>query len=379
MFSIYAGLKLWAIGAKIGTMKYDSLLTEVKNRLPSAQNILIALPTTAGVDEFAAGLALFLSLQEAGKNASIATDGIVRVGHSNLFGVGQIQNKLPDTIGGNLIVTLGGVVSQDASGKSIVPALEELNWHPQGTDLELVFKVAKGQKFEPTHITPRYQGDGFDLIVTIGTSALDALGTIYQGNQEAFIQAFIINLDKNSNNSQYASLNIIDPAAVSLSEMVALILPDLGLPYSADTATNVVNGIYAATNNLQGNVGADTFESIALALRAGAQKPVVNVSADTQTATPQPTATTLEQVFSLQGGALGGFNQSAQTPATPIDQLQSTPATNQPTPTKDSPTESSTPDTQPQPSPEEVPAGEEAVTPEADWLTPKIYKSSQVG
>src|SRR3990172_12578464 len=141
-------------------MKYEAQLSEVIRLLPSVQNVVIALPAEADVDELAAGLALFLSLEQAGKKTSIITEGVIRVGHTNLFGVGQIQNKIPQAEGGNFTVTLGGIVASDKT----VPSLQNLDWAPSGPqmqDLKLVFHVAPGQKFEPTFVTPTYEEGNF--------------------------------------------------------------------------------------------------------------------------------------------------------------------------------------------------------------------------
>ena len=52
-------------------MKYDSQISELKNLLPTAKNILIALPANADIDKMAAGLALFLNLEAQGKKIRV--------------------------------------------------------------------------------------------------------------------------------------------------------------------------------------------------------------------------------------------------------------------------------------------------------------------
>jgi len=55
-------------------MKYDSQIVELKNLLPTAKSIFIALPTGSSIDKLAAGLALFLTLESSGKQVSIVCD-----------------------------------------------------------------------------------------------------------------------------------------------------------------------------------------------------------------------------------------------------------------------------------------------------------------
>ena len=80
-------------------MKYDSQIVELKNLLPTAKNILIALPVGADIDKLASGLALFLILQGQGKEVTIVSDDTITVGQSHLFGVDHIQKNIPSTEG----------------------------------------------------------------------------------------------------------------------------------------------------------------------------------------------------------------------------------------------------------------------------------------
>lgn len=360
-------------------MKYDSSLSEVKNLLGQVQEILVALPAEPNVDELAAGLALYLSLEQFGKKVSIVTTGTIRVGHTNLFGVGKIKDKLPDTQGGNLIITLAGVV--DSQGT--VPALQKLDWYPAGSDLNLVFHTTPGQKFEPSSVTPRYEGGGFGLIFTLGALNLEALGTIYTSYKETFAKSKIVDIDNKQANTNFGMANVVDPQASSLCEMMLDIFQVLGLPYGEDIATNLLSGIFQRTNNLQdGSATADTFNVVAAAMRAGGKKPAV-ISAPTQpqveVVPPRVGENGMASTAAALGSALGhGFDLSQIGSSTPNIQSDNFPvppvvntAPSQPVSAPADPAETT--------SPEEAPVGEEVVTPEDDWLTPKIFKGSSLG
>lgn len=346
-------------------MKYEAQLATALSLLPAAKNILILLSNNPSVDHLASGLALYLSLQQAGKNPAIVTEGVIKVGHTNLFGVGDIQNKLPSGSGGDFIITLGGVV--DSNGK--IPAVEKMDYFPAGNDLNLVFKVLPGQKFEPTSITPHVEGGSFDLIFTIGVSSLENLGSLYGNNQQFFSGKQIINLDNQPANTQFGAVNIVD-VNCSLSEVLTQVMSDLHLSIDGDIATNLLTGIFTITNNLQtGNITADTYESVALAVRAGGQKPLIA----SPTAQIQPVPV-MESV-STQPVSQPGFDLSKvfQIPSTPIaesaDNFTMPPVVSSSVEQK----------TDFQPSPEETPMGEgvENASPEADWLTPKIFKGGK--
>ena len=331
-------------------MKYDSQITELKNLLPSARNILIALPSGLDIDKLAAGLSLFLTLEAAGKEVSIVSDDNILVGQAHLFGVDHVQKSLPSTEGGNLTLTLEGVAASD----NTVPSLEKLDWYAENNNLNLVFHVLPGQTFQPGRIVPRYQGSGFNLIFVVGASNLDALGSIYSQNKNAFSGTHIINIGREPQNTSFGQTNIVDTQAAALSEIAANLINDLGFRPDADTATNILAGIFAITSNLQDQkAGADTYAVVAECLRLGGKKPsgTAGNSAQGTAALPQIAAIAQQPTYDWNAVSAAIGNNSPQ------------------------------PQPQPQPSPEEKPAGEGVVseTVEPDWLTPKIFKGTSIG
>src|SRR3989344_2264463 len=347
-------------------MKYDAQLNEVIKLLPTSQNVLIALPASSTVDELAAGLALFLSLEQSEKEAAIVTEGIIRVGHTNLFGVGEIQSKIPETQGGDFVVTLEGVATIGADGKGIVPSLEKLDYYTQGSNLNLVFKVIPGQKFEPTGMVSHHEGQGLKLIFVLGAANFSELGSLYNTNQQLFSVTYLVNIDNGQGNSQFGKTNVVDGTAPSISEMISQVIPALGLPVNGDIATNILSGIFAATSDLQKrNTGADTYEAVAQALRAGGQKPFRGGQGGGQQGQFQGQGNKPVNVPQQQKPTAGFdlskvFNIPSQNDNFTVPQVVgSTPVEMEP---------------EQQPSPEESVSGEEVVSPEDDWLTPKIFK-----
>lgn len=346
-------------------MKYTQEISQIQPILQSAQNILIVLPSEINIDKLASGLSLFLSLKQSGKNVSIVTEGIIRVGHSNLFGVGQVGSQITATKGGDLTITLGGVVSID--GK--VPALQNLDWAPTGVekkDLKLTFHVMAGQKFEPTFITPNFEGGEYDLIFAVGAENLNVLGSVYTNNAQIFSSSQIINIDNQENNGKFGTINIVDGATSSLSEIIGQIILGLNIPFDGDIATNILNGIFDATKNLSGEkVGAETYEIVANSLKVGGIKP--NFA---EAPLGKPTINIVPQDVPVQPTS-NGFD---------LSKIFNAPVTISAPDNFTVPAVVSS-DSTPQPSPEETVVGErvESESPEADWLTPKIFSGKGVG
>ncbi|MBI2196246.1 hypothetical protein HYU45_01395 [Candidatus Daviesbacteria bacterium] len=336
-------------------MKYDSQLAELKNLLPSAKNILIAIPTGADVDKLAAGLALFLAFEVAGKQVSIVSDDAMLVSHTHLFGVDHVQKTLPSTDGGNLTLTLEGVAASDGT----VPALEKLDWFAENNNLNLVFHVLPNQTFQPARIIPRYQGSGFNLIFTVGAANLNALGSIYSANSQAFSGTHIVNIDIQSANTSFGQTNVLDAQASSLSEVVSLVITDLGFILDSDSASNILAGIFDATNNLfDPKVTADTYVAVANCLRVGGKKPSSVQAAEVMPQSPQHVITQAQPAYDWNAvSAAIGQNVPPKYTVPPVVVSDS------------------------QPSPEERPLEEGVVseTVEPEWLTPKIFKGTSLG
>lgn len=327
--------------------KYDSQLTELKTLLPTTKNILIALSANANIDTLASGLALFLILEASGKQVSIVCDDNILVGQAHLFGVDHVQRTLPLTEGGNLTLTLEGVAASD----NTIPALEKLDWYAENSNLNLVFHVLSGQTFQPAKIIPRYQGSGFNLIFIVGAVNLNALENVYQANQQVFSGTHIVNIDTQIANTSFGATNVVDTNASSLSEIMANVISDLGYSPDADSASNLLAGIFDLTGNLTNpKVSADTYMVVANCLRVGGRKPQALGSM------PQfNSQQDLSSLISKQVPVVVPFINAGDH-SIPVKQV-------------------------PQPSPEERPAGEGVIseTVEPEWLTPKIFKGSSLG
>lgn len=349
--------------------KYDQQLGNLKDQISSSANIAIILPASANVDKLASGLALGLSLEKlAGKKVSIISESTIKVSHTNLFGIDKVSAVLPQVSGGNLTITLGDVVAADGT----VGALEKLDWYPEGPNLNLVFHVLAGQKFEPSKIEPHYSAGSFNLIFILGAASLNELGTLYSSNAQVFQGATLINIDTNSANSQFGQINIVDSAASSLCEIIYQLLPSLGLTLDGDIATNILTGIYEATTSLSVNVKPDTFISIGQLMQAGGKVPGV----------PTPVIPAPVPVPALSAVSPSPLAQTIQGNQPLIDSNNLPQWLNFPTSPQP---QALTPPTPPVVSPEELPVGEVAQTPSGesnnpapDWLTPKIFKGGSL-
>lgn len=365
-------------------MKYDSQIVELKNLLPNAKSVLIAIPANADMDKMAAALGLFLILETQGKQASVVCDDDIKVSSSHLFGVDHIQKTLPKTDGGNLTLTLEGVAASD----NTIPALEKLDWYAENSNLNLVFHVLPGQTFQPAKIVPHYQGSGFNLIFVVGAANLNALGNIYQQNG-IFTGAHIVNIDNQSSNTSFGKSNVLDTNSSSVCEIMVNLITDLGYSLDADSASNLLAGIFDATGNLTNTkANPDTFMAVANCLRVGGKKPGMEA------------LQSAPQISQVQPQSQPSFDWSALMPQStqPADTNYTVPPvvssqqtyvdvgdhSNQGTLDVNSVNlldAIQPPSSENMPSPEERSSGEGVAseTVEPEWLTPKIFKGTSIG
>src|SRR6185369_10468019 len=100
---------------------------------------------------------------------------------------------------GSLVVTL------DTSARE----LGELSYQAVGKSIRIFLKAKEGA-FAPEDIVASSQPGNFDLVITLGVASMDDLGRLYQETPELFLNLPKINIDTQSKNEYFASINLVD-------------------------------------------------------------------------------------------------------------------------------------------------------------------------
>ncbi len=87
-----------------------------------------------------------------------------------------------------------------------------------------------------------------DLAVVVDTGDLKRTGRIAVEHAEWLSRATIANIDHHVSNPGFGAANWVDPGAAATCEMVALMLPALGVPLDAEIATALMTGIVQDTH-----------------------------------------------------------------------------------------------------------------------------------
>jgi c-di-AMP phosphodiesterase-like protein len=257
------------------------------------------------------------------------------VGLSNFIGVDKIVSEVGKK---NFVISLA--YSEGS--------IEKVSYNIEGDNFNLVIEPRAGHEpFNEKSVKYSYQGAAPDVIVAVDTIHLGGLKKAYEGEKELFASKPVINIDRHPNNAQYGQLNLVDPKASSTSELVAQLLSALGVSLTADIATNLLNSLYGATNSFQASgVTHIAFELAAACLKAGGKRFFVSTEVVQEELPHRETAVT-EAPEVMDAGAP---REEAHEPAVPEPTIEH----------------------------QVTQAGEQKEAP-ADWLKPKIFKSSNLG
>jgi len=290
----------------------NTVLPKLVEVISKGANGVIVLPNNPTPDAIAGATTLYLALLKLGKNVTIISSVPVK---SDLAAADKIQQTL--SVGGeNLVVSF-----PYADG-----AIDKIDYHIQGDKFNLVIAPRQGSpKLNPNQVSYSYSGGTFDFLITVDVPNLQAIGSVYTDNQAQFQGKEIINIDRHLTNAFFGTVNFVNKTSSSTCELVFKVLKELQTEIDKDMATNLYAGIAIATNTFTSySVNAETFETIAQLLKAGATKkappqqaqykPQVFQPQSFNTQQPAPAQQNSNQVFSAKVG--GTERQQVQTIST---------------------------------------------------------------
>jgi len=290
-------------------------LEKFKKILSSSEEILIATGANSDFDILAASLAFYLSLLKMGKKVTIVSPKEPVVEDASLIGVDKIASSLEDR---KLVISV-----RDALG-----SVEKVTYNLEGDKLNIVVHPLAGTKsLSQDKIEFSYSEPHFDLVILFEVPDWALLENLYTQGKDMYskIQKLAIGKTYSIIN---ADLAIIEPS-LSLSEMTSLLISRLKMPIDKDIGDNLFNGMRWITKGFEiPPATAETFELASFCLKASG--------------------------YSQSDWEKGAFVSNEEIPSSVSADLQKIEDEN-----VDNKVEL------------------EAVEPEPDWFTPKIYKSSK--
>ncbi|PIP53251.1 hypothetical protein COX08_02030 [Candidatus Beckwithbacteria bacterium CG23_combo_of_CG06-09_8_20_14_all_34_8] len=241
-------------------------LKDIQQRIDSAKSILILIPSLHTVDNVAAGLAFYLSLQKYNQssgtkhNITIASATDSTVAFQRLYGVGDMTKNLGSK---NLVISL----------KTAHENIEKISVDEGSGDFNIIVETKNGvAKLEQKDVAFSYRGLDADLIIAVGLIGAEAAGSLYNQNPNLFADRDSIIICGDQRATEFGTLNIIETQASGNSELVAKLIRFMKFPVDGDICTNLVAGIEAVTTNFSYKTTADTFAAISWCMKEGGRR-----------------------------------------------------------------------------------------------------------
>lgn len=235
-------------------------ISTAKSLVEKSAEILVLLPQNPGPDSIASALGLFLGLEQAGKQAHIACGTPIDFSQYPLKHTEKITQKIGNK---NLVISLK-VDSRDSVDKV------SYNLDEATKVFNLIVTPKKGASpLDSNAVSFSMAGARADLIIVVGATSFDDLGSLYAAEPGLFTETSSIAINR-MEPVPFATYHLANDEASSIAEWMTTVIEELGLPLSADAATNLLAAIDVVTNKLQlPSVKAATFENVAKLIRAG--------------------------------------------------------------------------------------------------------------
>lgn len=244
-------------------MILDNQYPQILKVLEDKKSFIIVMPASASTDAQASAASLYLALSKAGKQVSLVCEKLPTK-EADIIALEKFGTDLQAQGGDTLTMSFPYVEG----------AVDKVSYDIEGDRFKLVIQPKAGfPKLDPKKVAFGYTGGKIDVIVTVETARLEALGKLYTDNTDKFSGVDIINIDRRFNNAQFGTINVVEKQSSSIAEVALSIITYLKIELDHDIATNLYTGLVYATNNFTAySVNADTFEIASRLLRAGALK-----------------------------------------------------------------------------------------------------------
>lgn len=216
--------------------KIAQQISELNTLLANADSIGVVVTEYQTLDKMAGGLALFLSLQEAGKAVQIVSQKDPLVEISNLVGIDKVKHSFEGT-------TQKMVVSLPYREGEV----EKVSYNIEGNKLNINLFAAKDKSisFQDSDVNFIRTGSAPSLLITIGIRKMEEMAGLIDPEHKPKI----VQLDTVSLQSDFGDVVLADNSFSSISEIASMIIRELNMPIDVDIAQNLLDGVVGATNN----------------------------------------------------------------------------------------------------------------------------------
>ena len=234
-------------------------LTTIRNYLEQAKTITLVCGVQPSIDVLSAVSVLNQALSEVGKEVRLVA-----------------QSALPTQVisGLETVATTLGKQNLVVSFPYDESAVDKVSYHigEESGQFHLTIKPKKGAApLDSSLVEFSYAGTESDLLILVGVTQFEELEQVYFGYEDFFEKTPKLAFSKNM--SQLGNSNISSNGYSSISECLLVLLNSLGIPFSVESATNILSAIDVETDYMRSlTATATTFEAAAQLMRMGARR-----------------------------------------------------------------------------------------------------------
>ncbi len=211
--------------------------------IKQSQKPLIIFKKDFSGDAVAASLALLKFFEKQGKQPQIVCSNFKPSDKFRFLpGLERIKDNLDDN--------KKFIISLPLNGKKI----EEFSYDVVDDRLKIFISASQGT-FSAQDLNVQPPSWDYDLIITLDTPDLEALGNIFVDNRDLFYDRPILNIDSLPNNEQYGQINLIDLTLASTCGVVYELLKATDIDkLDADINTCLLTGMVEKTKGFKAGI-----------------------------------------------------------------------------------------------------------------------------
>lgn len=233
---------------------------EINSQLLRLANKILILPAQrSDLDILAASFALSIALRKLGKQLGMYIEPEIYTETVKKKFPPQNIKFLQKDEPGTFVITLDNIDS----------AIKEVKWKDERGKVNIYITTDKGDLSQDKIKINQLQIP-FDLTIIVGEGKPENLGSFYQEHKHYFTPEKTLFISNNNIAPGYELK--YQRKGTSVSEAVFAFLKSLEVPVDADTATNILAGMYWRTGSFTGNLGENTFAESDELLKLGANQ-----------------------------------------------------------------------------------------------------------
>ncbi len=224
------------------------------------ENILILPSSPVDGDSIGSALAVYSLLQAMGKNATVVLTSEIPDIYRFLPNIDSVQKTAQ--LYSDFMITI------DLKNQK----LENIKHEIVDNKVNIIVTPEHGT-FSQDQVAFPEPKKYFDLLITVDCADLTQLGSFYKQNYAVFSDIPSINIDHHVSNKQFGSLNLVDTAVSSTTQLLFSWFKSMNAQIDEDIATLLLAGIITDTGSFQNaNTTPECFDAAAELIDLGGRQ-----------------------------------------------------------------------------------------------------------